>query len=202
MALLPVAAGPERALALVAGGDAHFRRFADDAEGGAFRPRRQRLDHAAHADAADLLVIGEGEMQRAFQRAGGGEEGRPQAGRDETLHIRSAAAVKAAVMLAEREGIAAPSLSLDRHDIRMARQDHTARAHRADGRPEIGAAAVGMGEPLDARARRAQKPFHIVEQREVRAARDGGFCDETGEDFRRRGDHGSEVARHAVARRT
>ena len=123
--------------------------------------------NALHLGAA---FIGALQKRQEALATGGGEEGRPQAGRDETLHIRSAAAVKAAVMLAEREGIAAPSLSLDRHDIRMARQDHTARPRRADGCPEIGAAAVRMGEPLDARARRAQKPFHIVEQREVRAA--------------------------------
>ena len=57
----------QRALALVADHHLHPGRLADDAADG-FAARADKFgDHAAHADAADLLVIREGEMQRLLQ---------------------------------------------------------------------------------------------------------------------------------------
>ena len=56
------------ALALVADDDPHAGRLADEAGLGPDRPLPQALDEVPRTDAADLLVIGEGEMDAAAER--------------------------------------------------------------------------------------------------------------------------------------
>ena len=58
----------EAELALVGGDRLHQCRFAHDAEAGLHRRILQKIEQASHADAADLLVIGEGEIDRRLQR--------------------------------------------------------------------------------------------------------------------------------------
>src|SRR3546814_974804 len=54
----------DRGLALVAGDDLHLGRLADHAHGRAHRLAREELQEVWHALAADLLVVGEAEMDR------------------------------------------------------------------------------------------------------------------------------------------
>ena len=114
--------GTERELALVPGGDAHRRRLADDDEVGANAVRAQALDHRADADAAGLLVVREGEVEGRGELLPGRAIRRPQAARDEALHVGGAAAEQAIIAAHQPERIARPRLSLDRHDVGVARR--------------------------------------------------------------------------------
>jgi len=75
------------------------------------------LDQAAHAQAADFLVIGNRQMQRQAQRSG---EKPRQAGQDagkKAFHVRSAAPVKAAVAFGQLKRRYRPCLPVHRHHI-------------------------------------------------------------------------------------
>src|SRR6266508_983979 len=79
------------------------------------------------AQAADLLVVGEGEMHRHLEPGTleGGDIG--QAGGNESLHVAGAAAVEVAVfLLGEVPRIGRPGLAVDRHDVGVARQHDAA----------------------------------------------------------------------------
>ena len=67
----------ERELALVARGDAHRRRLADDGEVGPDAVLAKPLEHRPHADTAGLLVMREGEAERRHQPSLRGDIGRP-----------------------------------------------------------------------------------------------------------------------------
>ena len=59
-----------RQLALVAEHRAHLRGFADQADGRFVRPGGQLGEQAAHAETADLFVVGNGDMHGQAQRLG------------------------------------------------------------------------------------------------------------------------------------
>ncbi len=105
-------------------------------------------DQRAHAEAADLLVIGEGEVDRHFelalQEAGDGGE---HAG-EKALHVGGAAPIEAPVALGENERIARPALAVDRHHVGVAGKRDTGRIGGTDGGVEVGLGAVGGGDEL------------------------------------------------------
>jgi hypothetical protein len=116
-----------------------------DAQGRARQVAGDGRDHLRRAEAADLLVIGEGQMDGAFQalpeqRHGGQGQG------DEALHVRGAAPVELPVALGQDERIAGPGLAVDRHHVGVARQDDPARGGRADAGQQVGLVAVGAGD--------------------------------------------------------
>ena len=124
--------------ALVAADDLHQRRFADD-DG---HRRRQIVAHILHqpqhAGAADLLIIGKGEVKRRLQiefrhalRMGKG------AG-DEAFHVRRTASVKLAAALFHRKRVGRPVLPVHRHHIGVAGEHDPATILRPDRRPKIG----------------------------------------------------------------
>ena len=114
MALEAVHMGARAELALVRADDAHAGRLADHAGHRLHRALAQLGDQPAHADAADLLVIGEGEMQRRLElRLRELGRHRQQHG-DEALHVAGAAAVEQAVLLRHRERVGRPVLAVDR----------------------------------------------------------------------------------------
>ena len=108
VAALAVHGDAERALALVSDHHAHFGRLADKAGRrfhlGAFEAR----DHAAHADASNLLVVREREVDRPREpRCEHIRHGREAAG-VEPLHVGRAAAVEPAVALGQPERVVRP----------------------------------------------------------------------------------------------
>src|SRR3546814_1608391 len=100
----------DRGLALVAGDDLHLGRLADHAHGRAHRLAREELQEVWHALAADLLVVGEAEMDRCREIVLEEARRMGQRHRDEGLHIRGAAAVEAAAVLAHQPGIERPEI--------------------------------------------------------------------------------------------
>src|SRR3546814_19925397 len=88
----------DRGLALVAGDDLHLGRLADHAHGRAHRLAREELQEVWHALAADLLVVGEAEMDRCREIVLEEARRMGQRPRDEGLHNRGAAAVEAAAV--------------------------------------------------------------------------------------------------------
>src|SRR3546814_10979906 len=78
------------------------------AHGRAHRLAREELQEVWHALAADLLVVGEAEMDRCREIVLEEARRMGQRHRDEGLHIRGAAAVEAAAVLAHQPGNARP----------------------------------------------------------------------------------------------
>jgi hypothetical protein len=98
---------------------------------------RDPVDETEHAGAAQLLVIGYGDMDRHLEIAPAqfGHEGQDDA--EEAFHVAGAAAIKSTVGLPHDERIAAPGLVLDRHDIAVTGKNHARPIRRPDRRPEI-----------------------------------------------------------------
>ena len=128
--------------ALVRVDHAHLGRLADEHHA----RQRQRLaelgDHRPHAGAADLLVVGEGEVERHLERARLEVRHHRQHAGEIALHVAGAAAVELAVALDHREGIGVPGLAGHRHHVGVARQGDAADAGRADGGEQAGLQAV------------------------------------------------------------
>ena len=156
----------------------HAGRLADD--DGA-RPRQvlaEPGDQRPHAGAADLLVIGDDDVDRLFQlpRLESGTAASTQA--IKPFMSQAAAAVKLAVALGQREGVGRPALAFDRHAIAVAREPDAALAFRSDGGEQVGLGAIGRGH-----ARRGDAvAFEVIldegDQREIRLCAGGVEGDE------------------------
>src|SRR5690606_7797459 len=163
---------------LVPGHQPHGGGFADDDQTRRREVRHDILDHAGDPQAADFLVVGHGDVDRPTKRPC--RELRRQGHRDgqEGFHVGGAAAIEAAVPLRHDEGVAAPALALNRHDIAVAGQDDTARYLRTDGGEKISLGAFLVHCAPAARAVRGEVAFRPVDQRQIRALGDGGETDE------------------------
>jgi hypothetical protein len=97
-------------------------------------------DHAADADAADLLVVGQRDVQRHLQRRRAEPRRMRQNAGDEALHVGAAAAIEAprCIVAAQHERIARPALAGHRHDIGVSRQGDPAIARGPDRREQVG----------------------------------------------------------------
>ena len=171
------------------GGLAHDHRLRP--RHGADQPLGQRM----RAQAADLLVVGEGEMHRHLEPGAleGGDVG--EAGGDEALHVAGAAAVELAVAFSVSvPGIGRPGLAVDRHDVGVARQHDAAFAVGADRGEEVGLGALCVGHQRAVDAEIGEVVADIVDQLEVGVARGGVERDQALQhvDGRRCGTH----ARH------
>ncbi|MCY1380348.1 hypothetical protein D9M69_681570 [compost metagenome] len=81
-------------------------------------------------------------------------------GREEAFHVAGAAAVEASVSDAGLEGIAAPILSVDGHDVGVPRQHDAAGQVGADGGEQVGLGAGGVVAEARADALPAQVVAH------------------------------------------
>ena len=160
-------------LALVRDGRAHKRRLADQAERGRRGERGPAVEQSPHADAADLFVIAEGELQRSLE-AGRVDrlESRQRAG-EKPLHVGGSSRKSAASACREGEGVAAPGLALRGHDVGMAGQHEARQVARADRSEEVrlGSGLVEDKFALDPNPREACS--HVVDQFEIGARADG-----------------------------
>ena len=150
--------------------------------GGLAHDHRLRPRHVAHqllgqrvgAQAADLLVVAEGEMHRHSEPRAleGGDMGK--AGGDKALHVAGAAAVEVAVgLVGEREGIGVPGLAVDRHDVGMTRQDDAARRVGADRGVEVGLGALLVGDQGALDPVLAEVALDVLDKLQVGVARGG-----------------------------
>ena len=89
--------------ALVAGHAVHHRRLADDHRRGLRQPVQQVRDHQRRAEAADLLVMGQHDLQRPLHPGLQRQRHRRQRQRVEALHVAGAAAIEPAVALGQHE---------------------------------------------------------------------------------------------------
>ena len=94
-------------------------------------------DQPLRAEAADLLVVAEGEVDR--ERQVGGEIRRclRQRDADERLHVGAAAAIQPAVAQLGAERIDRPVLAVPRHRVGVAGDDHPGRLAGADRREQV-----------------------------------------------------------------
>jgi hypothetical protein len=90
------------------------------------------------AEAADFLVIAEGQMNGKGRGAVQEVLGTRQRDRDEAFHIRRAAAVQPAVDDRPAERIGGPVLPVPRYRVRMTRKYHTRGFALAQGGEQVG----------------------------------------------------------------
>ncbi len=120
---MPVLAGDlggEGIDALMPHAELHAGRLADDGKAGLGQILADGLQKMRRAQAAQFLVIGEGEMERRLQRLGCHLRHQRQAKRDEALHVAGAAAHKTRIRFHQLERITGPGLAFDRHHVGMA----------------------------------------------------------------------------------
>ncbi len=159
--------------ALVARHHLHVGGFADDDRARTKPALAEPVDHAADAGAADLLVVGEREVDRALQAALRPFRHLRQRGGGEGLHVGGPAAIDAAVLLGQRPGIGRPGLAVDRHHVGVARQDHAAIRVRPDRGEQIRLGAVGVVHEVRAHAVIGEIRRHPFDKRQIRVAAGG-----------------------------
>ena len=176
----------EGADALVGIGDVERGRLADDDGGGARQGPAHRRDAVDHAEAGDLLVIGEEEMDRRRQPRAEEVRYQRQGQRDEALHVDGASTIGPPVRDMQREGIPAPGLPLDRHDIGVAGQHDAAAVLRADGGEQRRLVARLVGEAGRGDAPAGEIVLDEVDQRQVGFVAHRVEGDQAGEHLERR----------------
>ncbi len=169
--------------ALVGVDHRHHGRLADDDGARARHLARHAGGQCVGADAADLLVIGQREMDRPLERRllELGQHG--EADRVERLHVAGAAAVILAVLERQRPRIAVPRLAVDRHDVGVAAQHHAVLHVRPDGREQVGLAAVLARHQLGLDAVSLEIGLNVLDQRQIGIARSGVERHETAQHF-------------------
>ncbi len=124
---------------------AHLGRLAHEAAERPQAPRAHPRDQRAHAEAADLLVVREGDVDRAGEPRRRHLGHQRQADRDEALHVRGAAPVEAPVALGQPERVARPGLPRHRHDVAVPGEHVARHVPRAERDPERGFSPVSEG---------------------------------------------------------
>ena len=173
MRLLAAHAAAVAVHALVRDGRHHAGRLADDA-GQRPDPRVAQVgDQLAHAEAADLLLVAEGQVHGkgrvAVQerlRIGDGQ-------RDEALHVGRTPAEQLAVAHHRLQRVGAPVLAVPRHRVGVAGQDHTGRLAFAQRGEQVGLGPVRVeGQPAGD-AQPGQLVTEEVDQFQVGVGADG-----------------------------
>ena len=113
---------PPAQLALVRAHHLHLGGFAHEYRTGLHFATEKHVDEPAHAEAADLFVVGQNQVQRGRDLACEKLRREGQAHRDEALHVGGAASEEAAVSLQHLERVAIPRLALDRDHVGVPRE--------------------------------------------------------------------------------
>ena len=176
--------------------DAHHGGLAHDHGLRAWHVADQFLDQRMRAETADLLVVAEGEMHRHLELRLLERRHVGEAGGDETLHVAGAATVEVAVgLLRQRPRIGLPGLSVDRHDVGMARQDDAALGLGTDRGEQVGLGAFRVGDQRAPDAVLVQVSLDVLDQVEIGVARGGVERHQALEHVDGAGIHGRSVAR-------
>src|SRR5450631_172505 len=122
MRLMAAYATPVALLALVRHHEPHSRRFADDVTRGLDTACGNVGNQAPYTDAADFLVVGQREVQRALEPAAQEHGYMREPDRRETLHVGSAAAIQPVTDLRCLERWRVPGLAVDGHHVSVPRE--------------------------------------------------------------------------------
>jgi hypothetical protein len=139
-------------------------------------------DHVRRAQAADFLVIGEGQVDGAVEGGLGQVRRGGQGQGQEALHVAGPPAVEPAVARGQDERVAGPGLAVDRHHVGMARQHDAARDGRADAGQQVALGPVGVGHPPRGDAEIGQIGLDPFDQGQVGQPRGGVEGHQGGED--------------------
>ena len=140
------------------------------------------------ADAADLLVIGEREVNRLLELGLLELRQHGEADGIERLHVAGAATMVFAVLQGERPGIGVPWLAIDRHHVGVSAQHDAVLYVGPDGGEEIGLRAVLARHQLGNDAVFAKVLLYVLDQRQIGIARGGVERHETAQHFDRADD--------------
>ncbi len=189
MRLLTSTEGAIGRLALVTDGELHQGRLADHAQERTYRCQMQDIEQPPHADAADLFVMGQRQLQRARQGHVRSIEHRVDSQGDKALHVAGATAVDAPVTQGRLKRWHRPRLTGRRNHVGVAGQQHARHFPRAGAGEQVGflAGLVLDDQRLDAFA--GQQFADVFDQRHVRLRRHGVEGDQTLEDFQCAGAH-------------
>ena len=154
----------------------HAGRLADDAEIGAQAGLVQILRSAACTPlAADFFVVADEQMQRAGQRSRAWKSGTAaRQAATKPFMSQAAAGEQLAVAAAQRERIAGPGLTIDRHRIDMAAERQAAGLPRADDGVQIGLLSGCVG--ADAIAARRDRRDSRGRSRSAPGSSCGWWC--------------------------
>jgi len=185
MAAAPAHVHPHRHAPLVRQDRLHEGGFADDAQVRAQPALVQVLHQPACAEAPDLLVVAQQQVDRAAQPGGlqGGHGG--QHGGDEALHVRGAAPVQAAVVAHEGERVGGPGLAVHRDRVHVAGQGDAAGRLRPDGGMQVGFLARRIQADPVGHAQAVQVGADPSDQRQVGVAAGGVEADQRRQDVGR-----------------
>ena len=134
MARHPANMGDKLHAALMAVERLHAGRLADDGKARQNSVGGEECRHLLRAEAADLLIKGEGKIERLGKLFGPFLKCRHHGQRHgkKPLHVDSTAPDQPSIEAAQHKGIAAPAFGSSRHDIEMPRQKHPAGRIRPD----------------------------------------------------------------------
>ena len=121
-------------LALVGAYHLHVRGLPDNHRRRFDRTVAKRVDEAAHADAADFLIMGKSEVQGRHDVSCQEFRRQRQAHADEALHIAGSAAIEASVVLDHLKRIRVPVLSIHRNHVRVTGERDARPIGGAEGR--------------------------------------------------------------------
>ena len=177
MGLKAMRRDPVSKLALVRGDDLQHRGFPHYAKPWPHRHGLQHVQHAAHPDAADFLIVGKRKMNGRAEFALHRGMGEIEAAGNEALHVSRAATIVVATAGAQLKRIAAPVLPLDRHHIRMPRKRNPRLVLRTNGGPEIGLPAILIVNQRRGNPQAAEFFCHKINQRQIAVPADCGKRD-------------------------
>ena len=160
----------------------HLGRLPDDAARRPGAERGEALDHVTDAAAADLLVVGKGDMYRTRQRHAEEFRNHGEHAGEEALHVGRAASRQAHAVRREAERIGRPDLPLGRDHVHMAGEDIARLVPRPDRREEVESVAFGAGDhrALDPVAREFGP--HPIDDRRIGGSRQRRDRHKIGED--------------------
>ncbi|MCY1438054.1 hypothetical protein D9M71_542380 [compost metagenome] len=122
--------------------------FANDAQHRFDRTLLEGLEQGAHAQAADFLVVGQGDMHRQAQRGLHQRGHQGEHAGDVALHVRRTATVQQPIALGELERRDGPRLAVDRDHVGVPREHDAWPVRRADRGKQIGLAALLVVDQL------------------------------------------------------
>ena len=126
-----------RPLALVRDDELHACRLTDDATSWLIRNVGQVRDQPPHADASDLLVVRQREVQGLRERAPGHLRHQCERDADEALHVADTPADDGVAGSRDLPRIGRPRLAIDGHDVSVSGDDDSAIDLRADRGEEV-----------------------------------------------------------------
>ena len=193
-------------LALVRTHHLHLGGFTHEHRTGLHLAVANQVDEPAHAEAADLFVVGEDHVQRDSDLAREKLRREREAHCDEALHVGGAPSIEATVSLQHFERIAFPGLALDRHHVGVPGERDAGAVGRTESGVEVRLCVPLVVDELAGDAEIVEVPGNKVDEREIRAFAHGIERDQPPNQIKRRGARRlpgvrCQCVRHVVPRR-